>query len=118
MQVHDRDDPIGRILGEMTDRLHAHDTGVLPRGFEAWRSLTGRRPTALWESHPSRAGLAEPPRLRVDSIRKRAWSALDALTTTTTRGSLARHLRAESAAPTSDDPARLVEFAALTRMSD
>ncbi|MDA8263115.1 MAG: hypothetical protein M0Z47_09830 [Actinomycetota bacterium] len=30
--MNDRDDPIGRILGEMTDHLRAHHVAVQPRG--------------------------------------------------------------------------------------
>lgn len=77
IQVHVREDPIGRILGELTDRLHAHHADVQPRGLRgeaiveraAPHGFTGEvvRIERAWPSHPS---------YELDSIRKRAWSAL------------------------------------------
>ena len=76
-QVHHRDDPIGRILGEMTDRLHAHHRPVEPRGLSgeeilrraAVHGFTGDvvRFERVWSSDPT---------YELDAIRNRAWSSL------------------------------------------
>lgn len=77
MQVHDRDDPIGRIMADLTERLHTHGAGVHPRGFRGAdiveraeaHGFAGEvvRVERVWSSHP---------RYELDSIRNRAWSAL------------------------------------------
>lgn len=77
IQVPYRDDPIGRILGELTDRLHAHHASVQPRGLRgdeiveraAAHGFTGEvvRIERAWSSHPS---------YELNAIRSRAWSAL------------------------------------------
>jgi ubiquinone/menaquinone biosynthesis C-methylase UbiE len=77
IQVHHRDDPIGRILGELTDRLHAHHAGVQPRGLRGEEIIERAAPYGFvgevariersWPSHPAN---------ELDSIRNRAWSAL------------------------------------------
>jgi ubiquinone/menaquinone biosynthesis C-methylase UbiE len=77
IQVHDRDDTIGRILGELTDRLHAHHPRVQPRGLRgeqiveraALHGFIGEvvRFERAWRSHPG---------YELNSIRNRAWSDL------------------------------------------
>jgi SAM-dependent methyltransferase len=77
LQVAHRDDPIGRILGELTDRLHAHHASVQPRGLRgeeiveraAAHGFTGEvvRIERAWPTHPT---------YELDSIRNRAWSSL------------------------------------------
>ncbi len=77
IQIHDRDNPIGRIFGELTDRLHAHPAGVHRRGLRGDEILERARPYGFtgevvrvertWSSHPG---------YELDSIRSRAWSAL------------------------------------------
>ncbi|MDQ6698164.1 MAG: methyltransferase domain-containing protein [Actinomycetota bacterium] len=77
MQIPHRGDPIGRILGELTDRLHAHHPSGHPNGLRgeeiidraAAHRFTGElvRIERAWPSHPS---------YELNSIRTRAWSAL------------------------------------------
>jgi ubiquinone/menaquinone biosynthesis C-methylase UbiE len=77
VQVPHRDDPIGRILGEFTDRLHAHHANVQRRGLRgeeiveraAAHGFTGEvvRMERTWLSHPS---------YELKSIRTRSWSGL------------------------------------------
>jgi ubiquinone/menaquinone biosynthesis C-methylase UbiE len=77
IQVHNRDDPIGRILSEMTDRLHDHHARVQPRGLRSEQILeragphgfTGNvvRTERVWPSDPL---------YELNSLRRRAWSAL------------------------------------------
>jgi SAM-dependent methyltransferase len=77
IQVAHRDDPMGRILGELTDRLHAHHASVQPGGLRgeeiveraAAHGFTGEvvRIERAWSSHP---------RYELNSIRTRAWSGL------------------------------------------
>lgn len=77
IQVPHRDDPIGRILGELTDRLHAHRASAQPRGLRGEEiveqarahGFTGEvvRIERAWPSLPSS---------ELNSIRSRAWSAL------------------------------------------
>ena len=74
IQVHDRNDPIGRILGELTDRLHTHGSGVQPRGLRGAKIVERAqahgfigeviRVERSWASHP---------RYELDSICSRAW---------------------------------------------
>ena len=76
VQVHRRDDPIGLILAELTDRLRAH-ADVQPRGMRgvellaraAAHGFAGEvvRVERAWPSHPA-------DELR--SIQDRAWSGL------------------------------------------
>ncbi len=77
IQIHDRGDPIGRILGELTDRLQDHRASVQPRGLRGAEILDRAAPHGFvgevlrvqraWPSHPC---------YELDSIRNRAWSAL------------------------------------------
>lgn len=77
IQVPRRDDPIGRILGELTDRLHADHASGQPRGLRgeeiveraAAHGFTGEvvRFERAWSSHPSD---------ELDAIRSRALSGL------------------------------------------
>ena len=77
IQIPDWDSPLGRILGEMNDRLHADHPGVQPRGLRgeqiveqaAAHGFTGEvmRVERAWPGHP---------RYEIHSIRNRAWSAL------------------------------------------
>ena len=77
IQVHDRDDPIGRILGEMADRLHDHHAPVQPRELRGAEIVERAEPHGFtgevvrveraWPSHPS---------YELNSISNRAWSAL------------------------------------------
>lgn len=81
LQVHDRGNPIGRILGQMTDRLHADHAGVQPAGLRgeaiieraAPYGFTGKvvRVERAWSTLPS---------YELSSIRNRAWSVLRRLT--------------------------------------
>lgn len=77
IQVHHRDDPVGRILGELTDRLHDHHAGVQPRGLRGEEIIQLAGPHGFagevvriersWPSHPE---------YELNSIQTRAWSAL------------------------------------------
>lgn len=77
IQVPHREDPIGRILGELTDRLHAHHASVQPRGLRGEEivqravahGFTGEvvHVERTWRSLPS---------YELNSIRTRAWSGL------------------------------------------
>jgi len=77
LQVPVRDDPIGRILGELIDRLHAQHAGVQPHGLKGQDILELAAPHGFrgevvrversWTSHPG---------YELHSIRNRAWSAL------------------------------------------
>jgi ubiquinone/menaquinone biosynthesis C-methylase UbiE len=77
LQVPAGDDPIGRILAEMTDRLHVVHPGVQPRGLRGAEILERAAPFGFtgyvvpvaraWPSHPD---------YELNSIRNRAWSAL------------------------------------------
>lgn len=77
VQIPRRDNPIGRILAELTARLQAHHADVQPRGMRGEElveratahGFTGEvvRLERAWPSHPG-------DELR--SIRDRAWSAL------------------------------------------
>ncbi len=120
MQVHDRDNPIGRILGELTDRLHTHGTGVLPRGLRGAEiveraeahGFVGEviRVERAWPSHPG---------YELDSIRNRAWSALRRLDDHDYKRIAGPAISALEALPQEAMIQRAwSEFAAMTRMSD
>ena len=120
IQVHDRDDSIGRILGEMTERLHAHHTSVQPRGFRgadvvdraAPHGFVGKviRVERAWPSHPG---------YELDSIRKRAWSALRRLDDHDYERIAGPAIAALKALPQQETIQRAwSEFAVLTRKSD
>ncbi len=120
MQVHDRDDPIGRILGELTDRLHTHGAGVHPRGLRGAEiveraeahGFVGEviRVERAWASHPG---------YELDSIRNRAWSALQRLDDHDYERIAGPAISALAALPQEAMIQRAwSEFAAMTRMSD
>ena len=91
IQVHDRDNPIGRILGELTDRLHTHGTGVLPRGLRGAEIVERAEAHGfVGEGHPesSGPGRATPATSSTPSATG-PGPRYDALTITTTSGSLA-----------------------------
>lgn len=77
IQVSNREDPTGRIMAELTDRLHAHHPGARPHGLRATEILARAEPYGFtgrvvpiersWASHPA---------YELHSIRTRAWSAL------------------------------------------
>ena len=77
LQVAERGDPIGQILGELNDRLHADHPDVQPHGLRGDQILELAAPHGfrgeivrlerVWRSHP---------RYEINSIRNRAWSAL------------------------------------------
>ena len=120
MQVHDRDDPIGRILGELTDRLHTHGAGVHPRGLRGAEIVERAeahgfigeviRVERAWPSHPG---------YELDSIRNRAWSALRRLDDHDYERIAGPAISALEALPQEAMIQRAwSEFAAMTRMSD
>lgn len=76
-QVHHRDDPIGRILGELTDRLHAHHIASQPRGLHGDEIIERAAPHGF-SGEVVRIERAWPsdPAYELDAIRNRAWSAL------------------------------------------
>lgn len=120
IQTHDRDDPIGSILGELTDRLHAHHAGIQPRGLRgteiieraAPHGFTGEvvRVDRSWPSHPG---------YELDSIRNRAWSALRRLDDHDYERIAAPAIAALEALPQEETIQRAwSEFAVMTRTSD
>jgi SAM-dependent methyltransferase len=117
IQVHDRDDPIGRILGELTDRLHAHHVGVQRHGLRgeeiveraASHGFTGEvvRVERAWLSHPG---------YELNSIRNRAWSALRRLDDLEYERAAAPATAALEALPQEETIQRAwSEFAVMTR---
>jgi SAM-dependent methyltransferase len=119
IQVHDRSDSIGQILGELTDRLHAHHSGVQPRGLRgeeiveraAPHGFTGHviRVERAWPSHPG---------YELDSIRNRAWSALRRLDDRDYETIAGPAIAALESLPQEETTQRAwSEFAVLTRRS-
>ena len=109
IQVHDRSDSIGRILGELTDRLHVTTLGSSPRVYGGRRSSNGRRPMASrgMSSGSSGPGRATGLRARLHS-KTGPGLPCGALTTATTRPSWARPSLRWNPYPKRDNPARLV----------
>ncbi len=120
IQIHDRDDPIGRILGELTDRLHAHHPSVQPRGLRGTEIIDRAAPHGFvgevvrvqraWPSHPG---------YELDSIRNRAWSALRRLGDHDYERIAAPAITALEALPQEKTTQRAwSELAVMTRRSD
>ncbi len=119
IQVHNRDDPIGRILGELTDRLRAHHAGVQPRGMRGEEIVEQASPHGFsgdtvrveraWQSHPG---------YEHESIRNRAWSALRRLDDEEYESIAGPALLALEALPQEDSLQRAwTEYAVMTKPS-
>lgn len=120
IQIHDRDDPIGRILGELTDRLHADHASLQPRGLRGAEIVDRAAPHGFigkvvrvqraWPSHPG---------YELDAIRNRAWSALRRLDDHDYERIAGPAIAALEALPQEGTVQRAwSEFAVMTRTSD
>jgi SAM-dependent methyltransferase len=118
IQVHDGDNPIGRILGEMTDRLHAHHAGVQPRGLRGAEIIERAVPHGF-SGEVVRVERAWPstPGYELNSIRTRAWSALRRLNDDEYERIVCPAIAALEALPQEETIQRAwSEFAVLTRV--
>lgn len=120
IQIHDREDPIGRILGELTDRLQAHHASVQPRGLRGAEIIDLAAPHGFagevvrvqraWPCHPG---------YELDSIRNRAWSALRRLDEGDFERIAGPAIAALKGLPQQETIQRAwTEFAVMTRKSD
>jgi SAM-dependent methyltransferase len=119
IQVPHRDNPIGKILGELDDRLHADHAHVQPRGLRgevivqraAPHGFAGEcvRVERTWSSHPG---------YELNLIRSRASSALRRLPQEDYQRIAAPAIAALEALPQKETTQRAwSEFAVLTRTS-
>jgi SAM-dependent methyltransferase len=120
MQIHDRDDPVGRILGELTDRLHAHHAHIQPRGLRG-AEIVDRATPHGFDGEVVRVERAWPsqPGYELGSIRNRAWSALRRLDDHDYERIAGPAIAALEALPQEEMIQRAwTEFAIMTRKSD